>query len=270
MGGELNFAIDLARQTGQILLNFFRRENLKTSFKPDHSIVTEADTSADEFISRALKAQYPDDLLLSEELQPSYPGGQAHSDIHSRAIWVIDPIDGTTNFTMGMHVWGVLLARLVQGAPELGVMFFPLIDEMYTAQAGSGAFLNGHPIHTREPNPGRPAAFFTCCSRTYRKYEVHIPYKTRILGSTAYSLCSVARGSAAVAFEATPKLWDIAPGWLLVQEAGGAIETLEGPSPFPIQSGVDYSRAAFPTLAAASPELANQARRQIRPRSNQR
>lgn len=266
----MSFAVDLARQTGQILLDFFWRENLKTSYKADHSIVTEADTSADRFIARALAAEYPNDLLLSEELQPSYPGGRADSDVLSRTTWVIDPIDGTTNFSMGMHFWGVLLARLVKGVPELAVMYFPLIDEMYSAQRGGGAFLNDRPIHTQEPSSERPTAFFTCCSRTYRRYEVNIPYKARILGSAAYSLCSVARGVAVVGFEATPKLWDIAPGWLLVQEAGGVMEVLEGPSPFPLRTGVDYSSTSFPTLAAASPAFASKARQQILPRSKKR
>ena len=126
--------------------------------------------------------------------------------------------------------------------------------------------MNGEPIHVRLPDPAQPAAFFACCGNTHRNYDVRVPYKPRILGSAAFSFCSVARGRALIGFEARPKIWDIAAVWLLVQEAGGLIESYDQNAPFPLVPGLDYSQHNFPTLAAASEGLLQKARAWIRPR----
>jgi myo-inositol-1(or 4)-monophosphatase len=152
-------------------------------------------------------------------------------------------------------------------------LYFPLVDELYTAQRGAGACLNGQPIHTRPPigrnvsAPSQPLAFFACCSRTHRRYTVNLRYKARILGSTAYTLCLVARGVALLGFEVTPKIWDLAAAWLVVSEAGGEIAAFNGSAPFPLQPRLDYARLSFPTLAAANIELAQAARSQIQPKA---
>jgi myo-inositol-1(or 4)-monophosphatase len=181
-------------------------------------------------------------------------------------IWIIDPLDGTTNFILGLHYWGVLLARIVNGWPEVAVMYFPMIHELYTSRLGAGAYLNNQPIQVQPPSRDRPYSFFACCSRTYRQYDVSIPYKTRILGSAGYLFCCVARGIAIIGFEATAKIWDIAGPWLLVSEAGGTIKTLDGSQPFPLKVGENYSNLSYPTLAAASSDLADKARGKILPK----
>jgi myo-inositol-1(or 4)-monophosphatase len=262
----LVFATRLAQRTGKLLLEYYGEATFQTSLKPDRTVVTEVDLIADRLIAQAIRERFPEDVLISEELQPVYatqirsatPGSQAEP-----AVWVIDPIDGTTNFSLGLHYWGVLIARLVNGWPETGVMYFPLINELYTAQRGEGAFFNGKRLQIQSLNPYQTATFFSCCSHTHRRYQVSVPYKTRILGSAGYSLCSVARGVALVSFEATPKVWDIAAGWLLVSEAGGTVETLDGSQPFPLQPGIEYASQSYPTLSAATPEIAARARLQI-------
>lgn len=278
MSASLDFAVDLARHTGLVLLDHFQKAGLKTSLKADHSIVTEADLAADGLIARAIHSEFPGDLILSEELQPTFidhpstassvaaAGRLSPAGSLAQPIWIIDPLDGTTNFSLGLPFWGISIARVVDGEVDLGVIYFPKLDELYTASRGEGASLNDRPIHTQVPDPGQPTTFFTCCSRTYRRYQIDIPYKARILGSASYSFCSVARGVAAVAFEATPKIWDLAAVWLLVQEAGGTIETFDHSSLFPILPGVEYARRSFPTLAAASAGLAARSRQQIQPR----
>jgi myo-inositol-1(or 4)-monophosphatase len=263
MNRAITFATQVARQTGELLKEYFSNPHLETHLKSDHTVVTEADKSADRSIHVAIERHFPDDLILSEELHPSYPGQREGSD---HPIWIVDPLDGTTNFSLGLHIWGVLLARIVQGEPQVAVSYFPIIDEMYTAVRGQGARLNGRPIQVDPPDPARPAAFFSCCSRTHSKYTVKIPYKTRILGSAAYSFCAVARGTAVLGFEATPKIWDISGGWLLVQEAGGFLSTLDGSQPFPLSPQVDYADKTFPTIIASTPTLIEQARRQIIPK----
>lgn len=264
MPEPLDYAINLAHQAGDLLQRYFEQANLNTRLKTDNTVVTEADIASDELISKSLKKAFPDDVLLSEELAPEASGEE---NSNQPWLWIIDPLDGTTNFSLGLHYWGVLLTRLQAGFPVLTVMYFPLLNELYTAQAGQGAELNGRKLAISPPDPQNKTTFFSCCSRTYTRYQVSVPYKNRILGSAAYSLCAVARGIALVSFEATPKIWDIAGGWLLVQEAGGSVATLDGSQPFPVQLNRSYARQDYPTLAAATPTLLQRSQSQIIPKN---
>lgn len=265
MDNSLTFATQLAREAGQLLLEYFNTTHLHTRRKSDHSPVTDADIAADRLIKEAIQKRYPDDWILSEELHPSYTNEES-VDRKQAGVWIIDPLDGTTNFSLGLHYWGILITRLTDGQPQIAVMYFPLLDELYSAQYDQGAFLNASRIRVAPPDPNRPWTFFSCCSRTHKRYDISIPYKTRILGSAGYSLCAVAHGTALISFEATPKIWDIAAGWLLINEAGGVIETLDQSQPFPLKIDMDYSRKSFPTLASATPELEDRARQQIQPK----
>jgi myo-inositol-1(or 4)-monophosphatase len=259
MNSTLQFASKLARDTGQLLLEFFNPGGSFTSLKEDFSVVTEADLSADQMITESIQKSYPQDSLISEELQPKI--GKA-----SAGIWVVDPLDGTTNFSLGLPIWGVSIARLVDGWPEIGVVYFPFFNEIFTAARGAGAYMNSEQIHSQPPLPGQTTSFFSCCTRTHQQYEVSIRYKTRILGSSCFSLCAVARGMAVVAFEATPKIWDIAAGWIIATEAGAPIDTLDGPKPFPLKDNFDYRSRSFPVICAANQELLSNSRTQIKPR----
>jgi myo-inositol-1(or 4)-monophosphatase len=263
MAEPLSFALQLAQEIGELLLGYFQSDELRAELKSDHSLVTQADLAADRFIKEAIYRTFPDDLLLSEEKQPGEASLEVAAD---RAVWIADPLDGTTNFSLGLHYWGVLLARLVNGWPVLGVLYFPLVHELYHAQGGQGAYLNHQPLRIKAPEAKRPLSFFSCCSRTFRQYQVSVPYKARILGSAAYSLCMVARTSAILSFEATAKIWDLAAAWLVVTEAGGVVETLDGSRPFPLSAGTDYTQTSYPVLAAANPLISERAHRQILPR----
>jgi myo-inositol-1(or 4)-monophosphatase len=262
MTGPLDFATQLARQAGELLVGFLQTGKLTASLKDDYSLVTPADIAADKLIAAAIRQNFPHDSLISEELQPNYPFGSAAPD---QAVWVIDPLDGTTNFHLGLPFWGVLIARLVAGWPEIAALYFPQLDEFYTAQKGQGAWLNHQPLQVGG-DQFRKLSFFACCSRTMKNYQVDIPYKTRILGSAAYTLCAVARNIAILGFEATPKIWDIAGAWLVVQEAGGQVASLAGQPPLPLRPGIDYAVQSFPTLAAADSARLAWASKRIIPR----
>ena len=140
MSEDIIFARTLAFEAGKLLLEFFRKPNIETSMKGDNSVVTEADMAADRLISQSIHERYPDDFILSEELRTDYPPDPSGS------VWIVDPLDGTTNFSMGFHYWGVLLCRLADGRPELTVMYFPLLDELYSAYRGQGA------LESQQPN----------------------------------------------------------------------------------------------------------------------
>ena len=255
----LNFAIQLAQQTGDILCNYYQHSGIRTQLKADRTVVTAADLAADEFLRASIAQAYPEDGILSEEAGTIYPADES-------AVWIIDPLDGTTNFSLGLHYWGISIARLVDGYPTLGVLYFPILDELFTATQGGGAHLNGARLEVCPPNPDQPTSFFSCCSRANRFYEVDIRYKTRILGSAAYSLITVARGSAVLSFEVTPKVWDFSASWLITKEAGGLIESLNGENPYPLQPGIDYGAKSFPLLTAATPEVLAEGRAKIKKR----
>lgn len=262
MDSTLAFTISLAQNTGSLLLDRFRTSGTQGKLKSDRTVVTEADLEADHLITEEIQKQFPGEGIISEELQPSYPGG-------TTAVWVIDPLDGTTNYSLGLPYWGVSIARLLDGWPDTAAVYFPIIGELYTAQRGGGAFLNSELLLLNESVLEKPATFFSCCSRTFRRYHIQVPYKPRILGSAAYSFCCLARGIALLSFEATAKIWDIAGAWLVVNEAGGMIEAYGGPSPFPILPGSDYNQRSFPILAAATQELIEKAHHWIQPKASE-
>lgn len=230
--------------------------------KGDHTLVTAADIAADRFLTQAIQENYPGDDLISEETQTVFPGNRG------RPLWVIDPLDGTTNFSLGLYYWGVSIARLDDAGPQIAALYFPMLDEMYSAQIGKGAFFNGERMQVKAPSGQNTAPFFACCGHTPKDYDLRIPYKIRILGCAAYTFCCVARGIALLGFEARPKIWDIAATWLVVQEAGGVITSYNSEPPFPLQAGRDYSQIKYPTLAAANEQLLDRARGWIHPKTN--
>lgn len=256
-------ASGIATSAGELLLGYFRDEKLTSDWKSDYSIVTEADVAADHLIAGEIAKHFPGDAILSEELAPSSAAASPDAKPHT---WVVDPLDGTTNFSLGIQHWGVCIARCDQKGPDVGVLFFPALGELYVASRGAGATMNGHAIHVRVPSSSRPVGMLASCARTPRLYHVNLPMKVRVFGSAAYTLVCVARGSAALGMETRPKLWDLAAGWCVVEEAGGVIETMDGSAPFPLVADRAYSDRSFPILAAASHDLLAQAREHIEER----
>lgn len=256
MKSTLEFTTELARSTGDILLDHFNPLGIISTLKKDNTVLTQADLDADTHIAEAIGKEFPDDLIVSEEANTQVKG-------IDQAIWIIDPLDGTTNFSLGLPIWGVSIARIVNGMPTVGVLNFPALGELYSAESGGGAQLNGMPIQARGDDGSSTSAFFTCCTRTHRKYQVEIPLKTRILGAAAYNMVSIAKGSSVIAFESTPKIWDIAASWLIVEEARGLTNVLSGQDPFPLEPGIDYEEQAFPTIMGATKKMMQMARENI-------
>lgn len=252
------FLAGLAESVGADLLSRSGDRDLDTTRKSDRSWVTEADLLADRLIADAIMAAYPQDTIVSEELSPRHRPGSGN-------VWIVDPIDGTSNFAVGLPLWGIAIARVVDGLLESAVVRFPALDETFLARRGCGATLNGEPIRVRGPVDGKPAGFFVCCSRAPRGYRINVPMKTRMLGACSYTLCSVARGVGALAFESTPKVWDLAAPMLIVEEAGGVTLPLAGPAVLPLDPEIDYRTRSFPYIAAATPVLARSALEQIEP-----
>ncbi len=259
--GALDFARSLAHDTAHRLKATFGR--LSAALKHDGTLVTQADIESDCRLSDAILARYPSHGILSEERDKIFRGQEW--------CWVIDPIDGTTNFTWGVPAWGVLIGLLHFGQPVLGVADFPMTDEQFYAVRGGGAWLNATPIHAaavqQDEHTGEPVVqktqLFACCTRTLQHGQPDIPMKLRIFGTTGYDLALVAKGACLGSLDMTSHVWDVAAVWPLIEEAGGCIRTNLQRELFPLQRGQDYGALAFSILAACSPHLLAYLERQL-------
>lgn len=215
--------------------------------KADGSLVTQYDKWADKELGDRLRQAFPDHGILSEEAEHTLPD--------TDWCWVIDPIDGTTNFTRGVPLWGISLGLLYQGTPVFGHVYIPTINEhfygFWPGESGlempSGAYVNGTAIHTA-PDAPSGSHFFSLCARSMKVLQNPFPCKIRMLGVATYNLLTVASGVSLGAVEATPKIWDIAAVWAIAQAAGASWVELSGQSAFPLTVGKDYSSFPFPTL----------------------
>lgn len=246
--GALEFARQIAGDTAQFLLGTFGAA--AAEIKRDGTLVTQSDLESDRRLSEAILARYPTHTILSEERERVYKGQEW--------CWVIDPIDGTTNYTWGYPCWGVLVALLHDGYPVMGVADFPHTHEQFWAVHGEGAGLNGTKLQALRLDAdaaGLPRFssnhIFACCTRTLRQGNPNVPMKLRLPGSAGYNLALVAKGAAAGSFDVTAHVWDVAALWPVVQMAGAAIKT--SAPVFPLRMGTDYSEVSFSVLSGCSP-----------------
>lgn len=241
----LRFASELAAECGLAAAGQFGESISRR--KGDGTLVTKTDEMVDVLITQRINAAYPSHAILSEEQSTIYDGADEYT-------WVVDPLDGTTNFARGLPIWGVSIALLHCGAPVVGVVDFPLLREQYTTCTGGGAQRNGQAIATAAGVPVDDQQFIMKCTRTDRQYELRSPLKIRVMGSAAYHICKIADGSALAGVEATPKIWDVAAAYLILVEAGGLMTAANGDPIFPLAAQrADYAKRPVMTFSAASP-----------------
>lgn len=248
----LAFARSNTDRVGVHLLQDFGQ--VQAAEKADGSLVTQADRWSDEALRTAITAQFPTHGVLSEEVEHIFPD--------TEWCWVIDPLDGTTNFARGLPLWGVSLGLLYRGTPVFGYVHIPPLRQSFygywSGDSGlempTGAFLNDRPITVSRDRPDANH-FFNLCARSTSVMRPDFPAKIRMLGVATYNLLTVAMGTALGGVEATPKIWDIAAVWAITQAAGATWHPLEPEPIFPLQPGQDYSRRAYPTLVVSQPEL---------------
>ncbi|MBE9178800.1 inositol monophosphatase family protein [Oculatella sp. LEGE 06141] len=248
----LTFAETTTARVGAQLLNEFGQ--VTAAEKADGSLVTQADRWADEELRGAIAQAFPAHGVLSEEVEHIFPDQDW--------CWIIDPIDGTTNFARGVPIWGISLGLLYQGTPVFGYVHLPPIAQSFYGywygtsglSGPTGAFLNHQPIHASTDAPSANH-FFNLCARSTSVLQNPVPCKIRMLGVATYNLLTIAAGIALGGVEATPKIWDIAAVWAIVQAAGAAWVPLETDPIFPLKVGEDYSQRSYPTLVVSQPEL---------------
>lgn len=247
----LEFAQTTTARVGKQLMQDFGQ--VQALQKADGSLVTQADQWADREISDAIASTFSGYGILSEESDRIFPG--------TEWCWVIDPLDGTTNFTRGIPIWSISLGLLYQGTPIFGYVYVPPMDQSFhgfwEGSSGltlpTGAFRDRHPIHTSS-DAISSNHFFNLCSRSTAIIQKDFPCKLRMLGVASYNFLTVASGAVLAGIEATPKVWDFAAAWVIVQAAGGTWISLKS-EPFPLLPGEDYSDRSFPTLVVSNPEL---------------
>jgi histidinol-phosphatase len=222
---ELAFAMSLADEAAEIAMSFFRGK-FEIMRKADHSPVTEADLQIESMVRHRLAERFPEDAILGEEEGVTGSGART---------WILDPIDGTKNFADGIQIWATLIALAVDGRPVMGVVGAPGLDERYEAIAGSGAKLNGVPIHVSDVSDIRRAMVVYGSAEGWlreRRSETFVRLlkdarRSRGVGDF-WGHMLVARGAADVMIERELRTWDTAAVQVVVEEAGGTMTALDG------------------------------------------
>ncbi|MGB0952953.1 MAG: inositol monophosphatase family protein, partial [Planctomycetota bacterium] len=218
---------------GEILLDWSGRlaDDQVGSKSAQRDLVTAADLASEAYLLEHLKAAFPEDGFLAEESsEEKLPEGFEH-------VWCIDPLDGTVNFVHQLPMYAVSIARLHHGKPDLAVVHLPRLGETFTARRGGGAFLNGQPIRISESTEPLQSLFAT--GFPYRRHlladnnlanfdRMFLHQRgVRRMGSAAIDLAYVAAGRIDAYWELHLSPWDAAGGALLVEEAGGVVDTLQ-------------------------------------------
>ena len=224
----------IAREAGALLMQYFA-QGLKIEYKGDADLVTAADRASEVLIRERVSKQFPSHDVLGEE--------QGLKDSGSEYRWYVDPLDGTTNFAHGYPVFAVSMGLEFRSRDEeariAGVVYDPSRDELFTAERGQGALLNGKAIHV-----SKAAQLKECLVATgFPSHKRHknpniffyhqITLKThgvRRAGSAALDLCNVACGRFDGFWEFNLNPWDTAAGVLIVEEAGGRVSRFDGSS----------------------------------------
>jgi myo-inositol-1(or 4)-monophosphatase len=244
---ELSDVLPIVRSAGDIILSREGADAVQTKAAPD--FVTAVDFRVQTFIQSALRENWPEIQFMGEE--------KDNSDIDfAKPYWVLDPIDGTTNFIHDFHASVISLALVCDHDPIFGVVFNPSTGEEFTGIRGEGAFLNGCPIQASTVGSLSAALIFVGTA-PYRRTEMDENFRriqrvylsahdTRRFGCTALELCYIACGRADGQFEFGTKPWDIAAGWLILREAGGeVVSVFGGPPPLDGESAIVSTNGRF-------------------------
>ncbi len=229
----LNFAIQTARDAGRLLAERFGRA-IQINNKSELDLVTESDLASERLIIDRIKSHYPRHAILAEESGATAP---ADRENQSDWRWIIDPLDGTTNYAHGYPCYCVSIGLECNGRLELGVVYDPMRDEVFSAERGQGASLNGRRIRvspTKELKSALLCTGFPYDVRERNEFARHFAnfilnaQGVRRDGAAALDLVYVAAGRFDGFWEEGLKPWDVAAGVLIIEEAGGRVSDYQG------------------------------------------
>lgn len=223
------FAAKLALEAGEKLLKDYQNfDRSRVNLKSDFEIVTESDLSSEKLILHGIIKEFPEHGILSEET------GEQHAD--NDYLWIIDPIDGTTNFSIHDPMWSISIALAYQGEIKMGLIYAPVLGEMFTAILDESAELNGRKIQVSDFN--REPLVHTFCHGSqikdikravkYYTQQKNSSFECRQLGSAALELAYVACGRVESLVIPGTKPWDVAAGVLITRMAGGKVTDFKG------------------------------------------
>ncbi len=255
----LQVALDAARTAGTVI-KLRRSETREIKSKGLRDIVTDADLAANRAIYDILHKEFPEHSILSEE--------DPHPELRIRrgeCLWIVDPLDGTTNYSRGYPVYSVSLALVEHGRPQVGVVYDPLRDECYYATQGEGAFLNGAKIQASRISKIEDTVIGTELPRDQELRERGMRLfsglaarcmSARLGGSAALSLCYVGAGHLDAYFHLDLHTWDVAAGILIAREAGARVTHFDGRAAT-VQGGTYLlaNRRFFPAFIRTIKEL---------------
>lgn len=221
VSSELLILKQAVQEAGAAVLQI-QKQGLTVNHKTNRDIVTQADLLANDILKARLLQAWPQAGWLSEESVDD------PARLDKNEVWIIDPIDGTKEYAQGIPEYALSAAFVVAGKPMLAAVFNPATDELFLAERGKGAWLNGQRIHCYSSGA---APFLLLASRSeYQRgeWDAFAKQHVQVVGSIAYKLALVAAGKADATFSLGPKSeWDIAGGVLLVEEAGGVVTTCD-------------------------------------------
>ena len=242
----------LLREAGDLVLSVQDENKNVTAKEGTANFVTKYDVAVQNLIRKRLAELRPDAKFVGEE-------EEARADIHRGAAFVVDPIDGTTNFIKGCNASAISIAMLEDGRPVIGAIYDPYRDELFYAEKGRGAELNNEPVHAADTDLSHSLV----CMGTAPYYPELLPATMKLTenllkngmdlrrsGSAVIDLCQVARGSAGLMFELRLSPWDHAAAGFIAQEAGAVISQIDGSPavydrPCSILCGTKAARADF-------------------------
>lgn len=225
---ELAFAKDLARQAGEIMRRYFRAEDIGIEMKEDDTPVTQADLQINQRVIERVKATFPDHGVIGEE--DSYKTDAA-------LVWVVDPVDGTMPFSVGIPVSSFSLALVdsATGTSLVGVVYDPVLDHLYSAALGRGAFLNDKPLRITGGTPLSSSYISVIGTSSGKSFSGLASARIRETGavyihlmSQAYSAAKIATGELHGSVFDYGAPWDCAAASLIVEEAGGVVTDMKG------------------------------------------
>ncbi len=259
MNPMLNIAIRAARKAGNVIAKSYEnRADIETQVKGNYDYVTNVDKAAEAAVIETIRASYPDHSIITEE-----SGVLAGNDRDTQ--WVIDPLDGTTNFIKGFPHFAVSIAIRVKGRTEVGVVYDPIKNELFTAVRGEGAKLNDIRLRVADRRDMKGTVLATGFPFKQAKLmPIHMAMMNALItdaadfrrtGSAALDLCYTAANRVDGFFEMGLKPWDIAAGELVVREAGGLVCDFNG--------GHDYLKDGH--IVAAHPRVVKEILTKIQP-----
>jgi myo-inositol-1(or 4)-monophosphatase len=235
---ELRLALDAAHAAAELISARTGADRVREKGRAD--LVTEVDEAVERLVAGLIRGRFPDDAVVGEEL--------SSAAVTSGRRWIVDPVDGTTNFVHGHPFVCVSIAFVDDEGPAAGVIHAPFLREVFHAERGGGAFLNGEPIHVTPV--ADPARALLATGFPFKKGKgkldaymqlvadaVRATHDVRRAGSAALDLAYVAAGRLEGFFEIGLAPWDVAAGFLLVTEAGGLVTGWPGDKDEPLATG---------------------------------